>query len=320
MQAVESRDKTTRQVYESEEQQAFWTSVAASGLTHAEDAFLSTAIGDKARDILVLGCGGGRECFVLTRRGFKVVGIDFAPGLLREAAKQDEMGAGRVAFVLGDSIDLPFRDSSFDCVIMFCQFLSQFPRRTARRRVLLEASRVLTPDGRLLLSLFNRSLGGHTVPYLLWRLLARTRTRVRSSPTNRGATRANINRCATESDRWSRIREMVAVNFTTRIIATRIVLRAFSLSLARLTGRMSLQAESSRDVYVHPVRYDAAFRPRPGFLSLHLFTHKELLEDTRRCGLLIEKIRSGRELNLQVDMPTLVKTFEPLIFCSIRRA
>jgi ubiquinone/menaquinone biosynthesis C-methylase UbiE len=103
-------------------------------------------IGASAR-ILDLGCGTGIVARVLRERlggAATIVAVDKSPPMIEKARSV----APEVDFRLGDAMDLPFANGSFDLVL--CQEMLQFvPDRLAALR---EVRRVLTPGGRFLTS------------------------------------------------------------------------------------------------------------------------------------------------------------------------
>ncbi len=68
--------------------------------------------------ILDVGCGTGNYSMELSRRGHKVVGIDFSPSMLNRAQQKMDNGSEWPQFLFNDlSKILPFIDDSFDAVI-----------------------------------------------------------------------------------------------------------------------------------------------------------------------------------------------------------
>jgi 2-polyprenyl-6-hydroxyphenyl methylase/3-demethylubiquinone-9 3-methyltransferase len=101
--------------------------------------------------ILDYGCGPGRIAVLLARSGFRVQGVDPAPGMLREAAAQDLTGLEvEFALIPEESPSLP--SAGFDGVV--CSSVIEYvPSATD----LLAAFReTLRPNGILLLSYANR--------------------------------------------------------------------------------------------------------------------------------------------------------------------
>jgi SAM-dependent methyltransferase len=94
---------------------------------------------------LDLGCGEGRVGRYLRSADYLVVGADASPTMVRLAAGHPDA----VPAMLADAAALPFRDEAFDLVVayMCLHDMDQMPRAVA------EASRVLTPGGRLCASI-----------------------------------------------------------------------------------------------------------------------------------------------------------------------
>lgn len=101
--------------------------------------------GGQALDV---GAGTGDLSIALARHGARrVVGTDFCEDMLPVAdAKAQRAGyGGRVSFVVGDALHLPFPDASFDCVVngFLLRNVADLPA------ALHEMTRVLRPGGRL---------------------------------------------------------------------------------------------------------------------------------------------------------------------------
>lgn len=95
-----------------------------------------------AGDLVVdVACGTGDLAALAAAAGARVVGVDFAPGMLARAR-----GRG-AALVRGDAAALPFRPACADAVT--CGFALR--NVVAIDAVLAEAARVLRPGGRLVL-------------------------------------------------------------------------------------------------------------------------------------------------------------------------
>jgi 2-polyprenyl-3-methyl-5-hydroxy-6-metoxy-1,4-benzoquinol methylase len=75
---------------------------------------------DKATKILDIGCGTGRHSIELTRRGYKVVGIDLSESQLKRAREKAAGQKLKIDFQQHDARKLPFK-SKFDLAIMLCE-------------------------------------------------------------------------------------------------------------------------------------------------------------------------------------------------------
>lgn len=89
---------------------------------------------------LDLGCGLGSQCLTLTRRGYRVFGMDVA---FKLAARARQAG---VSVAAGSALALPFRDQSLNFVYAV-GVLHHLPNRQAQRIACQEAARVLKPGG-----------------------------------------------------------------------------------------------------------------------------------------------------------------------------
>jgi len=70
------------------------------------------------RAVLDMGCGVGRHCVYLAKKGFDVVGIDTSRNAVRMAeARSDIERTANVAFLLASMTNLPFRGGCFQAVI-----------------------------------------------------------------------------------------------------------------------------------------------------------------------------------------------------------
>lgn len=102
---------------------------------------------------LDVGAGFGRHAFEAARRGARVVALDYAAdevaatrATFSAMAEVGEINPDRLAGVVrGDATRLPFRDSSFDCIIT-SEVLEHIHDDV---RALSELSRILRPGGTL---------------------------------------------------------------------------------------------------------------------------------------------------------------------------
>ncbi len=108
---------------------------------------------DATRPVLDAGCGTGRFTERLTRLGARVVGCDFSIQSLRIARQRVDAGT----FVEADVRHLPFSDGVFQqglCSQVFPHVVDHDDAVAALR----ELRRVICPDSRLIITVFNYRL------------------------------------------------------------------------------------------------------------------------------------------------------------------
>lgn len=74
----------------------------------------------KNKYVLDVGCGLGRTvCYIAKKHGCRVVGADISEGMVDRSKKRakKEGVEDRVEFKVGDALNLPFKDATFDAVI-----------------------------------------------------------------------------------------------------------------------------------------------------------------------------------------------------------
>jgi SAM-dependent methyltransferase len=102
-------------------------------------------------DVLVVGCGSGRDLFALIEQGCRVTGIDPAGDALDRAQRGLESRHLSAALIEGFFEDVPL-SGRFDLVVFSHYCYALIP--TARRRIaaLEKASTVIKPGGQILVS------------------------------------------------------------------------------------------------------------------------------------------------------------------------
>lgn len=75
---------------------------------------------NKSLKILDVGCGTGRHSIELTKRGYRITGIDLSESLLARAREKAEKQKLTIEFLTCDARKLPF-ENDFDAAIMLCE-------------------------------------------------------------------------------------------------------------------------------------------------------------------------------------------------------
>ncbi len=100
--------------------------------------------------VLDLGCGTGNAALLAARAGAAVTGIDPASRLVEIARERLAAECLDGSFVVGDAQALPFRDGEFDAVLSVFGVIFA----ADAERALSESIRVLSPAGRILISVW----------------------------------------------------------------------------------------------------------------------------------------------------------------------
>jgi demethylmenaquinone methyltransferase / 2-methoxy-6-polyprenyl-1,4-benzoquinol methylase len=103
--------------------------------------------------VLDLAAGTGTSSLTFTATGADCVACDFSLGMLRagQSKYQPKDGSGRLGFVAGDALRLPFRDGAFDAVTISFGLRNVADPGAA----LAEMRRVTRPGGRLVVCEFS---------------------------------------------------------------------------------------------------------------------------------------------------------------------
>lgn len=133
--------------YEHPAEVAAYTEQVTEGLRPEEEAALARWLPTPCR-VLDLGCGAGREAFVLAERGYQVVAADISQAMVEKTRQlATERGLQLAVVWMEDPLRIPVPTAAFDCVLGLAQLLSQIPRRRGRVALLKEVCRVLVATG-----------------------------------------------------------------------------------------------------------------------------------------------------------------------------
>jgi ubiquinone/menaquinone biosynthesis C-methylase UbiE len=103
----------------------------------------------KSKTILDIGCGNGYYCIELAKKGKSCVGIDPLKEISLDIAKTNAKKENvKVKFIQGISEKLPFKDKTFDVVLL----MSVLQHVNDQKKTLYEIRRVLKDNGFFILS------------------------------------------------------------------------------------------------------------------------------------------------------------------------
>lgn len=136
------------------------------GKTYDKEIFTQGTIGecdflekefnaDKTLKILDVGCGTGRHAIELTKRGYKVLGIDLSESQIRYAKKKATTENLEIDFQVADARNLPF-NNHFDVAIMLCEGGFPFMETDEMNFQILESvTKALNHSGKLIFTTLN---------------------------------------------------------------------------------------------------------------------------------------------------------------------
>jgi ubiquinone/menaquinone biosynthesis C-methylase UbiE len=110
----------------------------------------------KNKKILDACCGTGRYSIKLAKKGAIVTGIDFSKNMLNIAKNKAKKQDLDINFKIGNVLNLPFKNNSFDIVI--CALALSHVKNL--KKALFELNRVLKKNGILIISDLHHSLCG----------------------------------------------------------------------------------------------------------------------------------------------------------------
>ncbi len=110
---------------------------------------------DKSLKIIDVGCGTGRHSIELTKRGYRVTGIDLSESQLAWARQKAKQSGLKIDFQKHDARNLPF-DGKFDAAIMLCE--GGFPLMETDEmnfEILKNVTRALKDKGKFIFTTLN---------------------------------------------------------------------------------------------------------------------------------------------------------------------
>lgn len=135
-----------------------WAGIQEATGKAGYDFALSNLKSNPNTTLLDVGCGSGYFCQMASELGATVIGIDATPELVTEAKQRVPKGI----FSVGEMEELPFPEDTFDFVFGF----NSFQYAAQIKIALLEAKRVLKPEGKLIIMIWGNQSDCEAVTYL----------------------------------------------------------------------------------------------------------------------------------------------------------
>lgn len=110
------------------------------------------------KDFLDLGCGLGRHAILFGKDGFAVSCFDISEEAINRTKVWAESENLAFDYKVGDALNLPFNDNSFDAILSF--HVINHTDTTGMRKIASEIYRVLRPGGECYLTLGSKDTWG----------------------------------------------------------------------------------------------------------------------------------------------------------------
>lgn len=122
------------------------------------DYIAETLALEPGSSILDFGCGVGRHCVELSRRGFSCTGVDYVPEFIEQGLSNvPSEAAASITLRVGDCRDVDL-NGQFDGAICLYDVVGSYAEDEANLRVLSNLARHVKPGGRVLISVMNFEL------------------------------------------------------------------------------------------------------------------------------------------------------------------
>ncbi|MFH0836628.1 MAG: methyltransferase domain-containing protein [Candidatus Aenigmatarchaeota archaeon] len=105
--------------------------------------------------LLDVGCGIGTWMIPFIKNGFECIGIDISPKVIEFAKKYAKKHKTELKLKTANMLELPFDDDKFDYVISVAA-IHHLDSRKKRVKALSEMKRVLKPDGKMFIAVWNK--------------------------------------------------------------------------------------------------------------------------------------------------------------------
>ena len=137
-------------------------------------------LGQGKKDFLDLGCGLGRHTIQFAKAGFNTSGFDLSETSITKTREYAEKTGVAIDLKVGDMLELPYGDDSFDCV--YCRNVISHTDTAGMRKIVSELKRILRENGECYLTLGSKQTWGFQQD---WPMVdENTKIRVEDGPEN----------------------------------------------------------------------------------------------------------------------------------------
>ncbi|MDO8741411.1 MAG: methyltransferase domain-containing protein [Candidatus Woesearchaeota archaeon] len=143
--------------FSNEKVQKSYEEATREGLWKSEEKLFKKYFKPGSR-IFDIGCGSGRTTFSLVKIGYKVIGIDLTPAMIKTAKRLSKEFRIKIDFRVGNAANLKIRNESFDNALFSFNGWDQIPGEENRLKALKEANRAIKPGGYFIFTSHLRQL------------------------------------------------------------------------------------------------------------------------------------------------------------------
>ncbi|MEA3430098.1 MAG: methyltransferase domain-containing protein [Nanoarchaeota archaeon] len=151
--------QSVKKTFDSKREVEHYAKIIKHGLLETEKYVIDKYFKSKEK-ILDLGCGAGREAFVLAKRGFEIIGVDIAPNMIKyanEYAKKHKIS--NTKFIAKNITKLNYPENSFDYIMLPTQTIEHIKGINNRIKLLKQCKNFLKPKGVMFFTTHERKSG-----------------------------------------------------------------------------------------------------------------------------------------------------------------
>lgn len=151
--------RSVKNAFNSKREVEHYVKINKEGLLETEKYVINKYFRSKGK-ILDLGCGAGREAFILAKKGFEIIGVDIAPNMIKFAKYYSKKyKISNVHFFTKDITKINYPEHSFDYIILPTQTIEHIRGTRNRTHLLKQCKKFLKKEGIIVFTTHERKSG-----------------------------------------------------------------------------------------------------------------------------------------------------------------